>query len=444
MFKFPENLYVDVRIEETFETKISFKKMILQEQKVRNNKGAFVRVYDGKRWYYASTTDVGAVQDQIDTLAKMAKPNSEINNHPIVRQFEVHKDQLIQYKHNSIIDVPIAEKKAMLERYLGLVNDETIVHHTSYYVDNKVIKSIYSSKGTEVTFDKQTCGIRINLELSSGESKDQTSMSRAGIYFEDLFELEDFFNEEIEKNIDFVKNAKPVEPGIYTVLLSPLATGVFTHESFGHKSESDFMVGDETMKAEWAIGKMVGTPILTIIDDGEVVGNGYVPYDDEGTRGKKTYIVTDGVLTGRLHSTNTSAQLEEELTGNARATSFEFEPIVRMTTTYIEKGNRPLADIVSEIENGIYVEDIKHGSGMSTFTIAPSRAYKIENGKITSPVKISVVTGNVFETLGEVDAVSEEFELLSFVGGGCGKMEQYPLPVGFGGPYTRVKKLNVQ
>lgn len=444
MFKFPENLYVDVRIEETFETKISFKKMILQEQKVRNNKGAFVRVYDGKRWYYASTTDVGAVQDQIDTLAKMAKPNSEINNHPIVRQFEVHKDQLIQYKSRSITDVPIAEKKAMLERYLGLVNDETIVHHTSYYVDNKVIKSIYSSKGTDVTFDKQTCGIRINLELSSGESKDQTSMSKAGIYFEDLFELEDFFNEEIEKNIDFVKNAKPVEPGIYTVLLSPLATGVFTHESFGHKSESDFMVGDETMKAEWAIGKMVGTPILTIIDDGEVVGNGYVPYDDEGTKGKKTYIVTDGVLTGRLHSTNTSAQLEEELTGNARATSFEFEPIVRMTTTYIEKGNRPLADIVSEIENGIYVEDIKHGSGMSTFTIAPSRAYKIENGKITTPVKISVVTGNVFETLGEVDAVSEEFELLSFVGGGCGKMEQYPLPVGFGGPYTRVKKLNVQ
>ncbi|MDW7662762.1 MAG: TldD/PmbA family protein [Bacillota bacterium] len=374
----------------------------------------------------------------------MARPNPEIDNHPIVRQFEVHKDQLIQYKSRSITEVPIAEKKAMLERYLGLVNDETIVHHTSYYVDNKVIKSIYSSKGTDVTFDKQTCGIRINLELSSGDSKDQTSMSKAGIYFEDLFELEDFFNEEIEKNIDFVKNAQPVEPGIYTVLLSPLATGVFTHESFGHKSESDFMVGDETMKAEWAIGKMVGTPILTIIDDGKVIGNGYVPYDDEGTKGKKTYIVTNGALTGRLHSTNTSAQLEEELTGNARATSFEFEPIVRMTTTYIEKGNRPLADIFAEIENGIYVEDIKHGSGMSTFTIAPARAYKIENGKITTPVKISVVTGNVFETLGEVDAVSEEFELLSFVGGGCGKMEQYPLPVGFGGPYTRVKKLNVQ
>ena len=90
------------------------------------------------------------------------------------------------------------------------------------------------------------------------------------------------------------------------------------------------------------------------------------------------------------------------------------------------------------------MDTVKHGSGMSTFTSAPARAYWIEDGRITTPVKISVITGNVFQTLGEIDAVSSEFELLSFVGGGCGKMEQWPLPVGFGGPYTRVKKLKVQ
>ena len=75
--------------------------------------------------------------------------------------------------------------------------------------------------------------------------------------------------------------------------------------------------------------------------------------------------------------------------------------------------------------------------------IVPLDVIFIENGKITTPIKTSVVTGNVFETLQLVDAVSEEFQLLSFVGGGCGKMEQYPLPVGFGGPYTLVRKLNV-
>lgn len=444
MFKFPKGLYVDVRIVETFDTKISFKKFTLQEQKIRNNKGAFIRVFDGKRWYYSSTTDINGIQNQVDTLAQMASPDPDILQHPIVKAFEVHQETIVQYQEQSVTEIPVQQKLELLENYLALISDPAIVHHSSYYVDNKTIKSIYTSKGTAVTFDKQTCGIRISLELSCGENKDQTSVSQAGVFFADLLGQEKFFKNELEKNVIFTRDAEAVVPGEYPVLLSPLATGVFTHESFGHKSESDFMVGDETMKAEWALGKKIGPELLTIIDDGLVVGNGYVPYDDEGTKGKKTYIITDGVLTGRLHSTATAAQLEEDLTGNARAMNFEFEPIVRMTTTYIEKGNRPLKDIIAEMDNGIYVDTIKHGSGMSTFTIAPARAYKIENGRITKPLKVSVVTGNVFKTLAEVDAVSEEFELLSFVGGGCGKMEQWPLPVGFGGPYTRVRKLKVQ
>jgi TldD protein len=444
MFKFPQGLYVDVRIEETFDTKISFKKKELQEEKIRNNKGAFIRVFDGKRWYYSSTTNVAGIQEQIDTLAKMAAPDPNILEHPIVQAFEVHRDSLMQYDKQAVTDIPVQQKQDLLENYLALITDPAIVHHTSYYVDNKTVKSIYTSKGTAVTFDKQTCGIRLTLELACGENKDQATVSKATANFPELQGLEEFISAEIEKNIAFTRDAEPVVPGEYTVLLSPEATGVFTHESFGHKSESDFMVGDETMKAEWALGKRIGPELLTIIDDGGEIGSGYTPYDDEGTKAKKTYIISKGNLTGRLHSAATSAALEEPLTGNARAMNFEFEPIVRMTMTYIDKGNRPLADIISEIRNGIYVDTVKHGSGMSTFTIAPARAYKIENGRITTPVKISVVTGNVFATLAEVDAVSSEFALLSFVGGGCGKMEQWPLPVGFGGPYTRVKKLKVQ
>lgn len=444
MYNFPKGLYTDVRIEEIFETKIGFKKDALQEQKVRSNKGAFIRVFDGERWYYSSLTDLSRVQECIDALARMAKPNENIAEHPVVKAFEVNKDRIVQHEKDSVTDIPVTEKQALLEGYLKLLDYPEIVHHTSYYVNNKTVKTIYSSKGTAVTFDKQTCGIRLNLELASSDNKNRDVISKAAIRFDELIGLEDYLKERIEKAIAFVREAVPVEPGIYTVLLSPEAAGVFTHESFGHKSESDFMVGDETMKAEWALGKTIGRELLTIVDDGLVPGNGYVPYDDEGTRGKKTYIVKNGKLTGRLHSAATSAALEEPLTGNARAINFQFEPIVRMTTTYIEKGDRPLKDIIGEIDKGIYVETIRHGSGMSTFTIAPSRAYKIENGKITVPVKVSVITGNVFETLAEVDAVSKEFELLSFVGGGCGKMEQYPLPVGFGGPYTRVRKLKVQ
>ena len=314
---------------------------------------------------------------------------------------------------------------------------------SAFYVDDVTVKEIYTSKGTNIKFDKQTCGIGMRMQCSYEDNKNDFGSSKATVYFDELIEVFPYFEEELEKNIHFIKNAIAFEAGEYPVLMGPLATGVFTHESFGHKSESDFMVGDEAMRKEWVLGKQVGQPLLNIIDDGTVLGNGYVPFDDEGTKGSKTNIITNGVLTDRLHSVATAAALEEGPTGNARSINFEFEPIVRMTTTYIDKGNVPLQDIIKSIDYGVFVDTIKHGSGMSTFTIAPSRAYKIEHGEITSPVKLSVITGNVFETLNLVDAISEEFELLSFVGGGCGKMEQFPLPVGFGGPYTLVRKLNV-
>ena len=444
MYQFPRNLYTDVRIEERFDTKISFRKDKLEAQKVRRNKGAFIRVFDGSRWYYSSITDLNRIQESMDILAQMAVPNPHISEHPVVRAFEDNQGTILRFERTSVADIPAEEKRALLESYLPLLKDPTIVHHTSYYMDNRTVKSIYSSKGVAVAFDRQICGLRFNLELSAGESRETGVVSRATPFFENLKGLEDDFRKEIEKSIAFVTDAEPVKPGVYPVLLSPVATGIFTHESFGHKSESDFMVGDEAMKAEWALGKTIGPELLTIIDDGTVDGTGYTPYDDEGTKGRKNHIITNGKLTGRLHSAATGAALGEELTGNARAVSFEFEPIVRMTTTYIQKGSRPRKDIIAEMDNGIYVETVRHGSGMSTFTMAPERAYQIENGKITRPVRVSVITGNVFATLAEVDALSEEFELLSFVGGGCGKMEQYPLPVGFGGPYTRVRKLNVQ
>jgi TldD protein len=115
-----------------------------------------------------------------------------------------------------------------------------------------------------------------------------------------------------------------------------------------------------------------------------------------------------------------------------------------MTTTYIDKGDLDFDALLAPIREGILVKTIKHGSGMSTFTLAPSLAYMIRDGKVAEPVRVSVITGNVFKTLGEIDGLTDKVELISFVRGGCGKMEQYPLPVGFGGPWVRVRALNVQ
>lgn len=445
MYKFPKDLYTDIRIETVFQTNITLENYELKQNKVKDDTGAMIRIFDGKRWYYSVTTEMGKLQEEIDRLATMASPDPGINNHPVVAKLEVNRDNCIHYDKNDVSRIDNSRKYELLLSYLPVMKEfDQIQVSKLYYLDKHTVKQIISSKGTDVIFDSQFCCIAARYMFQVDGNPCRGSENIYHMSFDELGGKQDKLRDTIRKDIAYNEAAVPVIPGVYTCVLSPETTGVFAHESFGHKSESDFMVGDETMKREWAIGKQVGAPLLSIIDTGLMEGSGYVPYDDEGCRAKKNYIIKDGILTGRLHSAATAASLEEAPTGNARAMNFEFEPIVRMTTTYIDSGTMTKEELIAGVSNGIYIDSIYHGSGMTTFTIAPQRAYMIRNGKLAEPVKIAVITGNVMKTLGEIDSVSDQVEIYSFALGGCGKMEQYPLPVGFGGPYIRVNGINVQ
>ncbi len=445
MYRFPENLYTDVRIENVFESTINYTDGILDENKVREYMGAFIRIFDGQRWYYKSTTDIENIQGNIDELSKMAQQNDNILENPIVKKLQVNKEDIHKFEGYEINSVSQKDKLALVNELLPMINEkEDVKSWQINYKDKRVEKEFYSSKGSCIKHDHQAAGARVYYAISCGEKKFQDGSKITSNRFEKLKELINKFEKDYNESLEFVKNSKPIEPGKYTVVLSPVVAGVFAHESFGHKSEADFMIGDETMMMEWAIGSKVGSDILSIVDYGDDSVTGYVPYDDEGTKTEKTYVIKNGVLSGRLHSSSTAADLKEELTGNARSKDFEFEPIVRMTNTYIEPGNKTKEELIGEIKEGIFIEDYKHGSGMSTFTIAPKKAYMIRDGKIAEPVNVSVISGNVMETLFKIDGLSNELEITDNIWGGCGKMEQFPLSIAKGGPYVRVRDIQVQ
>lgn len=445
MYQFPEGFYTDVREETVHATTITIENGVLKENKTKKEQGVIIRLYDGRRWYISSTTEPDKVQQEIDSLAGMAVFCPNIEDDPVVKKYEINQEVQLRYKDCDVSLVPNARKLAVAEQYADCLKAcEKIPRWKVYYVDNHTRKHIVSSKGCDVTFDTQNCCVAPRYVLMKDE---KPFYGRKDIYrmkFEELKGHEKELEELIREDLAYNENAVPVEPGEYTCIFSPAVTGVFAHESFGHKSEADFMVGDENMKREWAIGTRVGAELLNIVDTGMEEGSGYVPFDDEGTRAKKTYLIRNGILSGRLHSAMTAAALKEELTGNARAVSFQFEPIVRMTATYVEPGKSTKEELIAGVKKGIYISDYNHGSGMSTFTIAPNKAYMIRDGHLAEPVKISVITGNVMHTLHEIDGLSAEFELCSFALGGCGKMEQFPLRVGMGGPYMRVNHLTVQ
>ena len=76
MIRFRNGYYADIRVEDRSRTVISYKAGALEEMRNRREKQAFLRVYDGKLWYYASTTDTGSLQKTLDGLYAAAEEKS--------------------------------------------------------------------------------------------------------------------------------------------------------------------------------------------------------------------------------------------------------------------------------------------------------------------------------------------------------------------------------
>ncbi|MFU8796110.1 MAG: TldD/PmbA family protein [Dehalococcoidia bacterium] len=244
---------------------------------------------------------------------------------------------------------------------------------------------------------------------------------------------------EVARRAAALLSAPHAKGGSYTVILDPIMAGLFAHEAFGHLSESDFVYQNEDLRRVMVLGKRFGGKHLNIVDDATIPGlRGSYRYDDEGVPTARNYLIREGVLEGRLHSRETAAKMGERPTGNARAVNYLFPPIVRMTNTFIEPGEPSFREMLSDVKEGVYARDWYGGTtSLEMFTFSAAEAYMIRNGELAELLRPVVLTGNVFTTLENIDAVGHDLEMVQ--GGGCGKGEQFPLPVSDGGPHIRIR-----
>ena len=436
-FQFPADVYSDVRFENVHSTTLRLRDGEAESSVHNTTIGAYLRVCRDGRWQGASTTDLSRIGPMLQALAK-ADSGGEAGP-DAVALLTPHQAE-IGLTAPAVSAAPVEDKVGRLRAMVDQAAHPLLTSTVANYIDEEVHKCFLSSAGADVRTSRQRCGLALSVTMDADSTLTKDRWQRYGASLDDL--NLDGLDAAIERIGEYARFAKPLEPGDYPVVLSPKTAGVFAHESFGHRSEADFMMGDAAMLEAWQLGKHVGADCLSIVDDGGCEGTGEVRFDDEGQPSHKTWLIRNGVLTGRLHSTSTAAALGESTTGNARAMDFRFGPIVRMTSTYIAPGTAT-RDEVFGVEDGLYVENFGHGSGVSTFTIAPTLAWRIRKGKLAEPVRVAVITGNVFETLGLINAVSSQVELLHTVTGGCGKGEQFPLPVSYGGPYVRVSRMKV-
>jgi TldD protein len=336
--------------------------------------------------------------------------------------------------------IPLKTKKRLLDEYNGIIwGIPQIQTSTIGYADSRRRYIFLNSAGSFIEQERSDITMRLTAIAAKDGEVQQVGLSLGS---RGEFGAIEHIHPQVEamaKNAVALLSAPSAKGGEYTVVLDPVLAGVFVHEAFGHLSESDFVYENDRMRQIMTLGKEFGGKHLNIVDSAAAPGlRGSYKYDDEGTPAARTHLIREGKLVGRLHSRETAARMNESPTGNARAINYRYPPIVRMTNTYIEPGETSFADMLAGIKEGIYVKNWYGGmTSMEMFTFSAGETYMIRNGKLAEALRPVVLTGNVFETLKNIDAIGNDLDMNQ--GGGCGKGGQSPLPVSNGSPHIRIR-----
>ncbi|MBD2628768.1 TldD/PmbA family protein [Trichormus variabilis] len=341
--------------------------------------------------------------------------------------------------------ISLKQKKELCDRYTDLLKnvDSRITTTSVRYSDSAQRVILASSEGTLIEQSWVDMEMRFAATARNGDTVQtgrETTGSRKA--YQDLTDLDTQVKSAAERAVTAL-SLPPVKGNTYTVVIDPILSGLFVHEAFGHLSEADMAYENPDLLEVMTLGRRFGSEELQIFDGAAPEGHrGSYFYDDEGTPATTTQLIADGVLVGRLHSRETAGKLEEAPTGNARCLNYHFMPIVRMTNTWINRGNTPVADLFTDIKEGVYARNWLGGmTNGEMFTFSAGEAWMIRNGKIAEPVKDVTLSGNVFQTLADIEAIGDDFYWDE--SGGCGKGGQNGLPVGCGGPSLRIKDVVV-
>lgn len=436
--------YLAIRLERAEGTDIFLRGKKIETLSEGVSVGGQVRACYKGGWGFASFNKLENLQERIEEAIAAARlvGDEETILAPVAPAIETCE---LPLNGTNPRQVPLASKKELCDRYTEILrsSDDRITTTSVRYGDSAQHIILATSEGTLLEQSWVDMEMRFAATARKGETVQtgrETTGSRKA--YEDLIDLDEQVRGATRRALEAL-SLPAVKGNTYTVVIDPILTGLFVHEAFGHLSEADMAYENPDLLEVMTLGRRFGPKELQIFDGAIPQGHrGSYFYDDEGTPATTTQLIKDGVLVGRLHSRETAGKLAEAPTGNARCLNYHYPPLVRMTNTWIERGTTPVRDLFADIKEGVYARNWLGGmTNGEMFTFSAGEAWMIRNGKLAEPVRDVTLSGNVFSTLADIEAIGDDF--FWDESGGCGKGAQSGLPVGCGGPSLRVRNVVV-
>ena len=431
----PKVDYIDIRAGKSNSTSILMKDGKIDEINTGIGISARIRVLNNGAWGFAYTTDLSKFDEITETALKLSnslKGDIELSESKIIKD-KIATDVKIPFE-----DISIEEKQEIMKAAGDSATLEKVNSTTVGYADAESNELFLNSEGSRIEVKTSRLRMALNATATDGQIIQFGHGSIGGVKGFELIANEDIeeFGRKIGDKAQRLLKAESAPSGKFKLIADPELTGVMIHEALGHATEADIILQNDSILKD-KLNTKIASDIVNIYDDATIKdGFGYYPYDVEGTKTRPNQLVKDGELISLLSSRQTASKLNMKSSGNARS-SINDDPIVRMSNTFLQPGDMTFEELIEDIPDGIYLKGSRGGqvdTGKGIFQFNAAEGFKIENGELSTPLRDVSLSGNILETLNNIDALGKDFKLSA---GFCGKDGQ-TVPVGDGGPHTRI------
>lgn len=457
--------YIDFRFEKHDTYYLSLKDSKLESDNDLEDYGIGVRVIYNNAWGFASVAqcDKKSIKKTIDNAILLAKISNKLVDKSVILADEpVYSNQQwsSQYEQDPF-KVSNKDKIGLLESWsLQLLKSNKIDHVEAMLMHVKEFKYYCNNFGTSVAQER----IRIHSQLSAVKLFNgnfeilRTIAPPAAKGWE--YMLEPSWNKEISEMPDKLEekvNADTVEGGEYNLLIDPTNLWLTIHESIGHATEYDRILGYEAAYAGTSFIKTTdinklqyGSNLLNVTGDRvDPYGLATVGYDDDGVKTKRWNIITNGILSGFQLDRRMAYLRGEHSNGCAYADSYSTVPLQRMANVSMQPDiNGPnKEEMIKSIKDGIYVVGDNSWSidmQRRNFQFTGQLFYRIKNGNIVGQVKDIAYQSNTLKFWNSLRSVGNKSTYSLNGAMNCGKAQPGQVaPVGHGAPLALFENVNI-
>lgn len=216
--------------------------------------------------------------------------------------------------------------------------------------------------------------------------------------------------EDVTRQLNLARRKAAISTGRMPIIFTPQGiAGAFISPllvAFNGK-----MVFDGISPLRDKLGMQLFNKNLTLWDDATIpYKTGSAPCDDEGIPTRKTPLIENGIVSQFLYDLQTAALAKTTSTGSGHRGGGLPSP--SSSSLIVQNGTTSFNEMVKNISEGLIVEQLmgaEQGNVLNgDFSGNVLLGYKIENGEITGRVKDTMVAGNVYTLLKDIEVIGSD------------------------------------